>query len=176
MPEDAPETLLLTGTVGAGKTTTAFAIGELLQDRGIPHAVIDLDEIRRQWPHPPADPFGEAVQMANLRDVAANYRRAGARRLVLAGVLEDQDKRADFARALGGTAPVVCRLAVELDRVRERLRSRHEPGAAREWHLARSGELDAILIAGAVADHVVPVAAEAPSAVAERVLAEVGWD
>jgi polynucleotide 5'-kinase involved in rRNA processing len=35
------EALLITGTVGVGKTTTARVIGEQLQKLGIPHAVID---------------------------------------------------------------------------------------------------------------------------------------
>lgn len=48
--------LMITGTVGISKSTTAAATGELLTRQGIPHAVIDTDDIRRSWPTPPDDP------------------------------------------------------------------------------------------------------------------------
>jgi adenylylsulfate kinase-like enzyme len=34
--------LILTGTVGTGKTTVAAKIGEQLADAGLPNAVVDL--------------------------------------------------------------------------------------------------------------------------------------
>lgn len=43
-------TFFLNGSVGVGKTTTAEAVGDLLAERGIPHAVIDLDVLRRVLP------------------------------------------------------------------------------------------------------------------------------
>lgn len=173
-PEPARDALLLTGTVGAGKTTTAFAIGELLAQARIPHAVIDLDELRRMWPAPPEDPFHTRLELANLRQVAATYRRAGARRLVLAGVLEGPGARGGYEEALGGPV-LVCRLRAELDRLLARLHDRHEPGPARDWHLARSGELAAILEAEDDADLVLDVADRTPGEVARQVLAAAGW-
>ena len=80
--------LLLVGAVGVGKTTTADAIGDELEGRGVPGAVIDLDAIRRGWPAPPGDCFNSAIELANLRAVAQNFREAGAEVLVAAGVME----------------------------------------------------------------------------------------
>jgi adenylylsulfate kinase-like enzyme len=40
------ETLLITGTVGVGKTTVAEAVGRMLAERAVPHAVVDLGQIR----------------------------------------------------------------------------------------------------------------------------------
>lgn len=174
MPRREPAALLITGTVGAGKTTTAAAIGDLLGEQGIPHAVLDLDWLRRAWPQPAADPFQLELELRNLAGVAANMREAGAERLVLAGVLEQEAVRARYAAAVG-VPLVVCRLRVDLDRVRRRLVARHEPGRERDWHLARSVELDGILSAGRIGDAVVDVAEEPPAAVAARVLAAVGW-
>ena len=82
-----PAALLLNGTVGSGKTAVADALGDLLADREIPHAVIDLDWLRRAWPSPPGDPFNHAMTLRNLTAVATNFLAAGAERLVLAGVL-----------------------------------------------------------------------------------------
>ena len=134
--------LLLTGTVGVGKTTTADAVGARLRVRGVPHAVVDLDELRRCWPAPPDDPFHAALGLANLAAVARAYRAAGAERLVLAGVCESRRDRDRHAGDPEGLA----------------------------WHLHRRGELDAVLDAAGVADAEVAVAGLAPAAVADAVL------
>ena len=166
--------LFLNGTVGAGKTTTAEAVGTLLQERGTPYAVIDLDALRRVWPSPPDDPFFQQLELANLTAVAANARRAGAERLLLAGVMETVSDRDRFAEAVG-VPLTVCRLVVPLPRVRSRLLTRHPAGEERDWHLARLGELDAILEAAQVDDVTVAVHDQPPSAVASEVLRAVGW-
>jgi Ni2+-binding GTPase involved in maturation of urease and hydrogenase len=38
--------VLVTGTVGSGKTTVVDAIGDVLRRRRVPNAVIDLDWLR----------------------------------------------------------------------------------------------------------------------------------
>ena len=162
--------LLLTGTVGVGKTTTADAVGARLRVRGVPHAVVDLDELRRCWPAPPDDPFHAALGLANLAAVARGYREAGAEWLVLAGVCESREERDRHAAAVGVPLRVVRLLATEAV-VAPRLHARHagDPeGLA--WHLHRRGELDAVLDAAGVADAEVAVAGLAPAAVADAVL------
>ena len=69
----------------------------------------------------------------------------------------------------------VCRLVIPLSHLRARIVARHPAGAEREWHLARTGELDAILQAAQVDDFIVIVDDDQPDAVAARVLATVGW-
>ncbi|MBB2903058.1 putative kinase [Kineococcus radiotolerans] len=176
-PTPSPAALLITGTVGSGKTTTAEAVAALLREEAIPHAVVDLDALGDAWPSPPDDPFHEHLVLANLHAVARNHLAAGALRLVLAGVLEDPAHRPLYERAAG--APLtVCRLRVDLPHVHDRLRRRH--GGDREaldWHLHRSGELDAVLDAAGGGDVEVAVAAgQAPSEVALAVVRAVGWD
>ena len=172
----APAALLVTGTVGAGKSTTADHVGELLAERGVPHAVVDLDELRRSWPAPPGDPFQQDLELENLRAVAAVYRRRGAARVVLAGVLEDRESRARYADAVGMPL-VVCRLRVAVPAVRDRLDARHAGyPSVLAWHRHRAGELHAILEAARVEDHVVDVAGQTPAEVAAAVLRAAGWD
>jgi adenylylsulfate kinase len=65
--------VLVTGTVGVGKSVTADSIGYWLGAERLPHAVIDLDEIRRYWPTPPDDPFGFEIGLRNLQPMVANY-------------------------------------------------------------------------------------------------------
>jgi adenylylsulfate kinase len=147
--------LLINGTVGAGKTSVAEMVGDLLTEAGVPNAVIDLDWLRRSWPSPTGDRFNVAMALRNLRSVARNYRDAGAVRIVLAGVIETKINRDRHEDALG--VPLsVCRLRVDLPLVRARLAQRHEgEGAVLQWYLARSGELDAILEAAAIEDFTV---------------------
>ncbi|MFG1603530.1 adenylyl-sulfate kinase [Actinoplanes sp. NPDC049265] len=143
--------LLISGTVGAGKTTVADALGDLLRADGVPGAVLDVDWLRRAWPAPPGDRFNHHLTLRNLRAVAANL----SGRIVLAGVIESRADRDDYQAALD--APLtVGRLRVDLTTVRERLRRRHaDDDEGLRWHLRRCGELDAILAAAAVEDFVI---------------------
>lgn len=166
--------MLITGTVGSGKTTTAEALGDRLGEAGVSHAVIDLDWLRWAWPAPEGDPFNADLELQNLEAVAGNFFRAGAARLVLAGVVESEEMRARYEQALGRRV-VVCRLQADLERVRARLIRRHRPGREREWHLHRSGELDRILRSAAVGDHVIDVSGRSPEQIAEAVALAVGW-
>ncbi|MBC3762967.1 SDR family NAD(P)-dependent oxidoreductase [Quadrisphaera sp. RL12-1S] len=167
--------LLLNGTVGAGKSTTAEQLGHLLDQRGAAHARVDLDELRRAWPAPAHDPFQQELALANLRDVAANLRRAGAQRLVLAGVLEDRASRERCERALESPL-VVVRLRADVATVRERLQARHADDDGLRWHLDRCAELHGVLEAAGVDDHVVDVDGMGPAEVAAAVLRVAGWD
>lgn len=176
LTSSAPRALLLTGTVGVGKTTTAAAIGARLAEQGVPHAMIDLDELRRSWPAPPGDPFQQDLELANLRAVATVYRQHGAGRLVLAGVVERREDRERYEGAVG-VPLTVCRLRLAPSVVRDRLEHRHEHhDDARRWHLHRAGELEAVLAAAQVEDHLVDTDGLDSPAVARAVLRAIGWD
>ncbi len=168
-------TLFLNGTVGAGKTTVAGAIGAVLRERRIPHAIIDLDALRDAWPAPVDDPFNSALELRNLAAVVANYRQVGVTHLVLAGVIETLDGRAEYERVLGPDVKV-CRLDVDLDVVRQRLAGRHAlESSTLAWHLDRSGELQGILVSAAVEDSVVDVTALSVADAAAAVLRATNW-
>ncbi|ROQ63653.1 AAA domain-containing protein [Streptomyces sp. 840.1] len=171
----AASALLMNGTVGVGKTTVAEAVGDLLADAGVPHAVLDLDSLRQSWPAPPGDRFNFGVLLRNVRSIAANYLDAGAVRLVLAGVIEQPDERRRLADAVGAGL-TVCRLRAEPAVLRERLTRRHEgePEALR-WHLDRSGELDAILDRSTVDDFVVDTTTGPLTGIAASVVERAGW-
>jgi adenylylsulfate kinase-like enzyme len=48
--------LLITGPVGAGKSTVAGEAARLLREANIPHALVDLAWIEQCWPVPADDP------------------------------------------------------------------------------------------------------------------------
>ncbi|MER6583267.1 adenylyl-sulfate kinase [Nonomuraea sp. NPDC001023] len=172
---ESSRALLIIGTVGAGKTSVAEMIGDLLSDAGIAHAVIDLDALRRSWPPPPDDRFNFEMTLRNLRSVAGNYLDAGAVRLVMAGVAETPEQRRRYAEAVG-VELTVCRLLVALPVVRQRLARRHQgEEAALQWHLNRSGELDQIMDNAQLEDVVVEASDGSVSEVAEAVMKAIGW-
>lgn len=140
-----PRALLVNGTVGVGKTSVAGAIGRRLMSRGLPGLMIDLDGLREAWPSPPDDPFNVQLTLRNLVSLSRHGVEAGARYVVLAGVLESRDERARYVEAL--RMPLtVCRLRADPAVVSERLVHRHadDPDGL-AWHLCRSHELAQIL-------------------------------
>jgi chloramphenicol 3-O-phosphotransferase len=166
---------LINGTVGVGKTAVAEAVGDLLADVGVCHAVLDLDWLRKSWPAPPGDRFNFGMLLRNLRSIAGNYLDAGATRLVLAGVIEEHEERKQLADAVGVDL-TVCRLRAELPVIHQRLAHRHDSEReALQWHLDRSGELDRILIRSAVDDFTIDTSADSVTDVAVSVIRAAGW-
>ena len=172
----AYDAVLLGGTVGAGKTTTAAAVSALEGAAGHVHALVDLDQVRLLHPAPADDPFAHEVELANLRDLGRNYRAAGAQRLVLAGVVEDGAQVPRYVEALGGSRLLLCRLIADAHVVEERLRRRHhDDPAALRWHLDRAVELSALLDARGFEDLRVDTTGRSPEAVAQEIRAAAGW-
>jgi predicted kinase len=170
-----PRALFLNGAVGVGKTTTLEAVGNLLAERQVNRALVDLDWLRELWPAPSDDPFHLRLELANLTAVVANFWARGAETLVLSGVLEQQVAREAYARAVGCRL-VVVRLTAPRQLVRARLAARHVGDDGRlAWHLARFDELTESLDAGNVDDEVVEVGPHSPRAVADLVLRAAGW-
>jgi hypothetical protein len=166
--------VVLTGTVGAGKTTVAFEMSAQLASRDIPHAVVDLDALSYVYPRPPDDPFGRQVALANLAAVWTNDRRAGAERLILVRVVEDTSDLDALRSAIPGAAITVCRVLASAAVVDQRIRHR-EAGSGLDWHLRRAPELDAILDSAAVEDLCVDNNRRPVHEVAQEVLHRIGW-
>ncbi|QNE34047.1 phosphotransferase-like protein [Leifsonia shinshuensis] len=162
--------VFLNGTVGVGKTSVAGALSDL-ETR--PHAVIDLDEVRRFRPAPAGDPFSLELQLANVAALTANYAAAGAELVVIAGVIESRADAERFRRAVGGSATFV-RLTADAAVIEGRLRARHGDDAdGLAWHLARAAELTAILDSAGPDGEVVDTSTLDAEVAARRVLRAV---
>lgn len=114
--------VLITGVYGSGKSSIAAEISYVLEQRGEPYALLDLDYL--SWAgtgsSDRAEEFG--LMLLNLADVARNYRRAGIRLFVLAYFIRDGGELQAVRRAAGLPLRVV-RLAVPLAEIERRLAS-----------------------------------------------------
>jgi hypothetical protein len=169
------DTVLIHGSVGTGKTTTAEVLGDEVRQRGIPGAVIDVDWLRRSWPSPAGDPFRTALALANMQAITANSRRAGARLLVVATVVDTPDELERTASALAARRMLHVRLTASPDAVLSRLTRRHnDDEAALPWHAQRHPELADILDqAGFTNDLQVDTTDKSVANVAHEILAAI---
>ena len=165
----------LNGTVGVGKTTVGEVLAQHLADAGDAVAFINTDDLGRFWPRPDHDRFNAALVERNLASLASNYVDAGARTIVIAGVIQTSAQLERFSAALG-TTPYLVRIVAPAAEIDHRLHSRHgqsdEPGL--RWHLERVPELNNILDQSDLSMKTVDNS-ETPLATAKAVLATIGW-
>jgi adenylylsulfate kinase-like enzyme len=169
MTDDGATAVLLTGVYGAGKTTVAEEVAALLEEGTPPFAALDLDWLT--WSSVPgADHDETAILLANLRAVAGTFRRAGARRFVIAGSVN----RAALAAIREALAmPVlVIRLEVPIEVIEARLSGAATSGRADDLAAAREqlSDGEAAALADEFLDGTRPVAETA-----RAVVALAGW-
>lgn len=175
VPEAGTRVLVVNGTVGAGKTAVADAAAELLREREVPHAWLDADAFRRVWPAPDGDPFAQQVVFEQLAAIAANLRARGYRHVLLADVVEDATDRESYEAAFDGADVAIVRVTASESTRLARVAVRETDEQWRDWHLARTVELEAILAAAALDDAVVDNDGRPVRDVAAEVLAAAGW-
>ena len=168
------QVLVVTGPVGVGKSAVAGELSNLLSGADLAHAVIDLDWLRWCHPSPAGDPFHTALGFQNLKAVAANYRAAGASRLILVDIVEARLGLADYEAAIPGADILVVRLNATLPTIRARLEGR-ETGDSLRWHQERAAELLDLMNERAVEDLLVQTEGKTAAEVAGEVLARIGW-
>ncbi|MGB3306430.1 MAG: AAA family ATPase [Thermomicrobiales bacterium] len=169
--QHADRVVVVTGPVGAGKSTVAAALSDLLGQAEIPHGMIDVDYVRWCYPTPANDRFHAKLGRRNMAAVAANYRAAGAKVIVLADVVEDMAQRGEYEAAIPDAEVSIVRLRVPLDVIERRLRTRMAQDSAEslEWHLRRAPELEAIMDERGIGDLVVDAGEQGPAAIAGEI-------
>ncbi len=146
--------LLLTGPVGAGKSTVANEAARLLRELDVPHALVDLAWIGQCWPFPRDDPWNERLVHQNLACMWSNFSRAGVDRLIVGRVLEARSLLRHLAEAVPGARITVVRLRVRLEVLEARIRAR-EAARDSDWFLRAAAYLAEALERAQVEDHVV---------------------
>lgn len=168
------QVILITGPCGAGKTSTMWKLGEILAGRDIPHAVIDVDYVRNFHPAPDDDPFNSRLAMQNIAAMAENFRRAGARCLILAEVVEHPGLARGYGELIPGSDVHVVRLDVPMDLLMARLDAR-ESAATIAWYRNRSRELQGIMEERRIGDLVIDVGERSIDDVAVEIAEAMGF-
>ena len=163
--------IVISGSMGSGKTTVLADASDVLVASGVVHAAIDLDVL--SVGHVPAA-ASDDLMIRNLAAVWNNYAAAGVTKLLLSEALDTPAKRQRLHEAVPGAAIVVCRLRARLDTMKQRIRLR-EPGMLQEQFVARVAELEASLDAGRVEDFSVENDDRSVTDVAREVLGRAGW-
>lgn len=143
MTDNKVDILVITGSVGVGKSSTADMISEILRIQDVPHAVIDMDYLRYAFPRPKGDPFHQALGIKNLASLWKNYNSVGVRKLIIPNVVEGKSDIENIAKAIPSSKVTVVRIKASLETIHKRLNERH--GKRDEdnlkWHLDRAVEL-----------------------------------
>ena len=159
--------IVVTGPVGVGKTTVAWEMTEVLDQRGISFGFFDPDAIHFR-PVADDDPFGSRVYLAALETA---WPLMEVERLIVPLVVEE---RVEAERLLPGATVTVARLTASAATLEERIR-RRELGAGLDWHLSRAVELEAQWRDHPVEDFVVATDGQDVRDLAVEVLTRSGW-
>jgi hypothetical protein len=116
-------------------------------------------------------------ELLNLRSLADNYRAAGAKRFILAGVIEAEAEIPRYVDALGSEGMLACRLVARSGVLESRRRFRHrDDPEGLIWHLDRVEELSNVLEAADLDDLVLDSSDIPVEELAVVVRRAAGWD
>jgi shikimate kinase len=166
--------VVISGTVGSGKTTIATRLHDTLAQRGYAVAVIDVDFLCEAEPRKPGDPYNSVLGIRNLASIWPNYREFGVEYMVLARVVEEADERAKYDAAFGVPVQIV-RLEVSSAVRMERLTERESEPQWLEWHLNRTDELAGIMRERELEDFVVANDERTPDDTVAEIITLLGW-
>jgi hypothetical protein len=165
------EVIVITGTMGSGKTTVLAEASDILTARGVTHAAIDLDALGiAHVPDRPSIDFA----YPNLLSVWTNYAAVGIRRLLLAGALESLDELDHIRAVIPDATVVICRLKARLEIMQQRVSIR-EPGMLHDELVARVAHLETILDRARLEDFALANDDRSVSDVATELLTRAGW-
>ncbi|HEY2298269.1 MAG TPA: hypothetical protein VGH43_11110 [Jatrophihabitans sp.] len=173
--------LLLTGAVGAGKSDASYRVFSRLWRAGTTAARLDLDDLGMCHPTPEDGPDNHRVKAAVMGGAWSVYLTRGARYLVLAGGVLTEAEFDLYRNQVPDASWTVVRLRLADDVVRRaRILGRGTDlgMTAREttfWIDAGRAEEQG-LEGQTFCDYVIDTDALDHEAVADRVLAVVGWN
>src|SRR5882762_2908419 len=114
--------LIITGTMGAGKTSVLAEASDILALRQIAHAAIDVDALGLA--RLPSGDCNDGVMYSNLRSVCKNYAALGVQRFLLARAMEDCAQLERCRDIVPAANTVVCRLTASVEGMRQRVNIR----------------------------------------------------
>jgi hypothetical protein len=170
--EETESLLIITGTMGAGKTTVLGEASDILALRQIAHAAIDLDALGLA--HLPSTASNDDVMYRNLQSVCKNYAALGVRRFLLARAMEGRAELELCRGVVSATNTVVCRLTASIEAMQQRVKMR-ESGVSQREYVARVAKLNVILDRARLEDFTVTSESRSLIEVAHEMLVKAGW-
>ena len=161
--------LLVTGSMGSGKTSMLGEASDILEQRRVVHACLDLDWLAHTSGVDQAD-----LLERNLAAVAANLAAAGIERLLIAGAIETRAELERIKRAVGVQRMVTCRLRAPLEVMEARLSAR-ERGIHAQRYIDRVRVLEKLLDDAALEDFEVDTGGSSITCAATEMLQRAGW-
>ncbi|MFD3505748.1 AAA family ATPase [Streptomyces sp. NPDC058678] len=142
--------LWLCGPPGVGKTTVAWEMYSHLIRAGIESGFVDIDQLGICYPEPAGDPGRHRMKARNVDAVVAGFRAAGARCLVVSGVVDPACGA--HVDQIPQAAVTVCRLRADREVLRQRFTGRGGPAELVDEVLREADALDASTFADACVD------------------------
>ena len=167
----AVHVVVISGSMGSGKTTVMAEASDLLTASRVAHAAIDLDALGVGYL--PDDTWND-LTYRNLASLCANHRVAGVTRLLIAEAVENRAELDLIRNAIPDSEILVCRLKARLATMQQRVLTR-EPGLLQERLAARVAALEAMLDTAGLEDFVVENDNRSVTEVAHRILVRAGW-
>lgn len=167
--------LIISGSVGVGKTSVAYAISETLKSKALPHAVIDVDCLTDPYPRPKDDPFNNRLLFKNLASIWKNYKEAGIKYLIIPRVIEARSDLGGYMSAIPNAKIILVRLRAKLEEIHRRLKARESSKSSLEWHLKRAVVLNDQLEQSRVEDFAIDNDNKNVNEIAMEILNKCDW-
>jgi hypothetical protein len=164
--------LIITGSMGAGKSSVLGEASDILARQRIPHAAIDLDAFGLAYL--PSGASNDAAMYRNLQSVCRNYAALGVRRFLVARAIEDYATLERCRKAVSAKNTVLCRLTASITTMRQRVKMR-ESGAFQTQFVARVEKLNSILDRAELEDFTVATDDRPVSQITREMLLKAGW-
>lgn len=173
--DTAVPVLVVTGTIGVGKTAIAMTMSEILHDRGVRHGLLEVDWLGEVYPAPnPDDPYSTSFAMKNLTAIWPHYLKVAITRAIITMTIENHQELEDLRAALHPAKVTVVRLEASPQTCAERIRQR-ELGALLDHFVEKTGPLAEQMKCLGIGDLVVENDNRTPQDVAAEILTRIHW-
>lgn len=150
-------------------------MSELLHERGIRHALLEVDWLGEVYPAPdPSDPYSNHLGMKMLATIWPQFLEAGITRAIVTMTLENQQELDNLDAAMGHPPVTVVRLLASSETRKERIAAR-EFGSLKDLFLEKTDEIENKMDGFDLGDIKIPNDNRSPLDTAQEALARLGW-